>query len=137
VWVTRAGVFVDRMASAWLIRRFIDPDARFKFVRTARYAALAGEARFDMTRGEYTHEGDRCTFEVLCQRFVLTDAGLSDIAEIVHDIDLKDEKFGRAEADGVAAVLRGITETTDDDSLRIASAANVFDGLLAQFRSRS
>jgi hypothetical protein len=137
VWVTRAGVFVDRMASAWLIRRFIDPDARFKFVRTARYTALAGETRFDMPRAEFTHEGDECTFEVLCRRFALTHAGLADIGEIVHDIDLKDDKFGRVEADGIAAVLRGITETIADDSQRIAAAASVFDGLFAQFRSRS
>lgn len=137
VWVTRAGVFVDRMASAWLIRRFIDPDARFKFVRTARYAALAGEIRFDMPRAEFTHEGDACTFEVLCRRFALTHPGLSNIGEIVHDIDLEDDKFARAEADGIAAVLRGLTETTADDSQRIAAAASVFDGLFAQFRSRS
>jgi hypothetical protein len=137
VWVTRAGVFVDRMASAWLIRRFIDPDARFKFVRTARYAALAGETRFDMPRAEFTHDGDACTFEVLCRQFALTHAGLSDIGEIVHDIDLKDDKFARAEADGIAAVLRGLTETTADDSRRLAAAASVFDGLFAQFRSRS
>ena len=71
-WVTRKGVFVDRMASAWLIRRFIDPDARFKFVRRTRYRATPkGELRFDMFEGEFTHEGDRCTFETLLDRFAL------------------------------------------------------------------
>jgi len=135
VWVTRAGVFVDRMASAWLIRRFIDPDARFKFVSSTRYSALDGELRFDMPHGEFTHEGDACTFEVLCRRFGLTDTGLVAIAEIVHDIDLKDDKFQRPEADGVAVVLRGISESAPDDAARIAIASTVFDGLLAQFRS--
>ncbi len=66
-WVSRAGVYVDRIASAWLIRRFIDPKASFRFVAEADRAA-PGELRFDMFEGEYTHEGDRCTFEVLLQR---------------------------------------------------------------------
>ena len=137
VWVTRADIFVDRMASAWLIRRFIDPAARFKFVPGGRYAAQQGEVRFDMPRGEYTHEGDRCTFEVLCQRFGLDAAGLVAIAEIVHDIDLKDDKFGRPEADGIAVVLRGIATGAPDDESRVQIATNVFDGLFAQFAGES
>ena len=136
VWVTRADVFVDRLASAWLIRRFIDSRARFKFVTGVRYAAQPGEVRFDMPRGEYTHEGDRCTFEVLCARFGLRDSGLVAIGEIVHDIDLKDDKFGRSEADGIVAVLRGIREATDADDARLPLAFAVFDGLYAQFRAR-
>jgi hypothetical protein len=136
VWVTRADVFVDRLASAWLIRRFIDPRARFKFVTGVRYAAQPGEIRFDMPRGEYTHEGDRCTFEVLCARFGLRDPGLVAIGEIVHDIDLKDDKFGRSEADGIVAVLRGIREAAETDDARIQLAGPVFDGLYAQFRAR-
>src|SRR6185436_11101921 len=72
-WVTRKGVFIDRIASAWLIRRFIDPDARFKFVAAQGYKPLEGELRFDMYRGEYTHEGDSCTFETLLRRFQLDD----------------------------------------------------------------
>jgi hypothetical protein len=136
VWVTRADVFVDRLASAWLIRRFIDPRAKFKFVTGVRYAPQQGEVRFDMPRGEYTHEGDRCTFEVLCVRFGLRDPGLVAVGEIVHDIDLKDDKFGRSEADGIVAVLRGIREAADADDARLQLAAPVFDGLYAQFRAR-
>jgi hypothetical protein len=136
VWVTRADVFVDRLASAWLIRRFIDPRARFKFVPGVRYAPQPGEIRFDMPRGEYTHEGDRCTFEVLCVRFGLHDAGLTAIGEIVHEIDLKDDKFGRPEVDGIVAVLRGIRDATEEDDARIRLASSIFDGLHAQFRGR-
>lgn len=136
-WVTRADVFVDRLASAWLIRRFIDERARFKFVAGVRYSPQDGEIRFDMPRGEFTHEGDRCTFEVLCTRFGLRDAGLNAIGEIVHDIDLKDDKFGRPEVDGIVAVLRGIRESTPEDDARVQLATAVFDGLYAQFRARS
>jgi len=95
-WVTRTGIHVDRMASAWLIRRFIDPDARFRFV-AIRSTAPTRELRFDMFDGEYTHQGELCTFEVLLARFEIADAALRPIAEIVHDIDLKDEKYGRRE----------------------------------------
>ena len=76
VWVTRKGIHVDRMASAWLIRRFIDPEARFRFVTARGYQPGKDELRFDMFEAEFTHEGDRCTFEVLLQRLKLTDAAL-------------------------------------------------------------
>ena len=94
-WVTRAGIKVDRMASSWLIRRFIDPAARFKFVPAKGYRPQPRELRFDMFEAEFTHEGDRCTFEVLIQRFGLDAPGLRSLAEIVHDVDLKDAKPSR------------------------------------------
>jgi hypothetical protein len=90
--------------------------------------------RFDMFEGEFTHEGDRCTFEVLVDRFVCDDAALRAIAEIVHDIDFKDEKFGRAEAAGIARVIRGIGSMNDDDAARVEAGAGLFDGLYAAFR---
>jgi hypothetical protein len=130
-WVTRAGVFVDRIASAWLIRRFIDPDARFAFVTAARYRPGPDELRFDMFEAEFTHEGERCTFEVLLARFGLHDPALAALGEIVHDIDCKDEKYGRPETAGVAAVLQGIAATTSDDGARIERGATLFDGLYA------
>lgn len=133
-WVTRRGVFVDRIASAWLIRRFIDPAARFTFVDAKGYRPRPGELRFDMYEGEYTHEGEDCTFEVLLTRFALDDASLRAIAEIVHDVDCKDDKFGREEASGVAAVLRGITVTHDDDDARLEAGSALFDGLYASLR---
>ncbi|MFN2564431.1 MAG: chromate resistance protein ChrB domain-containing protein [Gemmatimonadaceae bacterium] len=132
-WVTREGVFVDRIASAWLIRRFIDPEASFKFVAGKSYRAKPGELRFDMYQGEYTHEGDRCTFETLVERFGLgDDPALGAIAEIVHDIDLKDEKFERPEAAGVAVVLGGIARAYRADGDRLRQGSAVFDGLYAQ-----
>ena len=129
IWVTRKGVFVDRIASAWLIRRFIDPEATFRFAAGERARRAAGEFRFDMFEGEFTHVGDRCTFEVLLDRFGLVDQGLQAIAEIVHDIDLKDEKFGRPEAPGVKAMIAGIAEETRDDAERIARGSALFDAL--------
>ena len=134
IWVTRAGVFVDRMASAWLIRRFIDPEASFKFVDVARYQGAPGELRFDMMPGEYTHDGGMCTFEVLVERFKLHDAGLVAIAEVVHDIDLKDEKFARGEAPGIEAVLTGIVNAVADDHARLSAAFPIFDALYDRFR---
>ncbi|MBI2359426.1 MAG: chromate resistance protein, partial [Deltaproteobacteria bacterium] len=82
-WVTRKGIHVDRMASAWLIRRFVDPEAHFKFVPARGYKPETGEVRFDMFEAEFTHEGDRCTFEVLMDRLGLNDPALRPIAEIV------------------------------------------------------
>ncbi|MBR0644938.1 chromate resistance protein [Roseomonas hellenica] len=136
VWVTRRGVYVDRIASAWLIRRFIDPDARFKFVPAKGYVPEQGELRFDMYEGEYTHEGDRCTFEVLLARAGLDDPALTAIGEIVHDIDLKDAKFGRAEASGIARVVDGIAAANKDDTKRIERGSAVLDDLYAVFRAK-
>ena len=131
-WVTRQGVFIDRMASAWLIRRFIDPGARFKFVPARGYRPLPDELRFDMYQGEYSHVGDRCTFETLLDAFGLDDPALVQIGEIVHDIDCKDAKFGRREAAGILAVIQGIALATTDDEERIARGSPIFDGLYGQ-----
>lgn len=136
-WVTRAGVHVDRIASAWLVRRFIDPEATFKFVPPQGYLPEPGEIRFDMERGEHTHEGDECTFEVLVRRFAVAAPGVRAIAEIVHDIDLKDGKFGRPETDGVATAIAGIGLVHRDDSARIAAGTVLFEALLAALGRRS
>ena len=130
-WVTRAGIHVDRIASAWLIRRFIDPEARFRFVPGPRHRPRNGELRFDMFDAEFTHEGDRCTFEVLLDRFALREPALRAIAEVVHDIDMKDERFARPETAGVAAVLDGIAAVAADDARRLELGSVLFDGLHA------
>ena len=91
-WVTHRGVKVDRISTAWFIRRFIDADATLRFVDPDHYTHTEGEIRFDMFEGEFTHEGDLCTFEALLRHLKMKDAALDAIAEIVHDIDLKDEK---------------------------------------------
>jgi hypothetical protein len=135
-WVTRSGVFVDRMASAWLIRRFIDQAATFKFVSVARYQRAQNEFRFDMVPAEYTHDGELCTFEVLVERFKLHDPGLVAIAEVVHDIDLKDDKFSRSEAAGIEAVVTGIVNAVPDDDARLSAAFPLFDALYDRFRKK-
>jgi len=135
-WVTRKGIHVDRIASAWLIRRFIDTDARFKFVVAKGYRPETGELRFDMFDAEFTHEGDLCTFEVLLERCAISDRALRPIAEIVHDIDLKDAKFGRAEMAGLALVINAICTANKEDTARLERAAPLFDDLYEFFRKR-
>ena len=131
VWVTRRGIKVDRIGSAWLIRKAIDPEARFKFVDPAGYEPEPGELRFDMFDGEYTHEGPRCTFETLLARFDLADPALASLGEIVHDVDCKDALFGRAEAAGLAAFIQGLVATTADDASASSVARCMFDALYA------
>jgi len=132
-WVTRANVHVDRMASAWLIRRWVDPEAKFKWVADRNYRPDDREIRFDMYQAEFTHEGDQCTFEVLLGRLELKDAALSAIAEIIHDLDLKDQKFGRKETAGVQQLLAGIVSSQPSDDARIERATNMFDDLYHSF----
>jgi len=136
VWVTRQGVQIDRIASAWLIRRFIDRRARFKFVPGTGYVALPGELRFDMFEGEFTHRGDRCTFEVLLEEAALDDPALAAIGEIIHDIDLKDGKYGREEAAGIRILIAGIASSHNDDSQRLERGAAVFDDLYRSFSGK-
>ncbi len=133
-WVTRRGIKVDRMASAWLIRRFIDPSPEFVFVDPAAYSHSPRELRFDMFEGEFTHEGDKCTFEVLANRVGLEDPGLSALAEIVHDIDLKEPTQRRSETAGVATVIDGIARRHTDDRARLDAAMALFDSLYESLR---
>jgi hypothetical protein len=133
IWVTRVGVHVDRIACAWLVRRFIDRNASFKFVPPKGYTPEPNELRFDMLDAEFTHEGDRCSFEVLMTRAGLDDPALTAIAEIVHDIDLKDAKFAREEAAGIKALINGICADTRDDDERLGRGAAIFDDLYAVF----
>lgn len=135
-WVTRRGIHVDRMASAWLIRRFIDPKAEFKFVEGKIYSPQEGELRFDMFEAEFTHEGDSCTFEVLMKRTHLNDPALQDIAEIVHDIDLKDGKFSREDALGIERLIAGICMVHRDDEARLSRGAAVFEDLYEYFKRK-
>ena len=135
-WVTREGVHVDRIASAWLIRTFIDSGARFEFVAGKGRTLRPGEVRFDMYDAEFTHEGDRCTFEVLLDRAALDEPALRAIGEIVHDIDLKDDKFGREETAGIAGLIAGIVLAHPEDEERLARGAAALDDLYRYFRSK-
>lgn len=136
VWITRKNVFVDRIASAWLITRFIDKKAKFKFIGSKKYAPQKDEVRFDMLEAEFTHQGERCTFETILQGFQIKDKALHQIGEIVHDIDLKDRKFERSEADGLHVLFSGIVTAHQNDKDRIETGAKLLDNLYAYFKSK-
>jgi hypothetical protein len=135
-WVTRSKIFVDRIACGWLIRRFVDKAAVFNFVTVAKYFPKPNEVRFDMFDGEYTHEGDRCTFEVMIQRLQIQDHALEPLAEVVHDIDLKDGKFGRSETDGFNALLTGLVAAHPEDDQRMTEGLRLFDNLYAYYQPK-
>ena len=127
-WMTRRNLHIDRLASAWLIRQFIDKRPRFYFV--AEGQTVEGAIPFDMYDAEFTHHGDDCTFETMLKRFGLdASKGLREIAEIVHDIDLKDDKFHRLEAAGLNAIINGLSETLRNDRKSVQQTGIIFDGL--------
>lgn len=134
MWVTRRNVHVDRIASAWLIRRFIDGDARFKFVKPVGYRRAKGELRFDMYDAEFTHVGASCTFEVLIRAFHLSrDKALAAVAELVHDIDCKDDAFGRSETRETADALEKLYSSHASDEARLEHGGVLFENLYAMF----
>ncbi|MFD5848124.1 chromate resistance protein ChrB domain-containing protein [Streptomyces chartreusis] len=132
-WATRAGIHIDRAACAWLIRRFVDPEAAFVFV--ADPADVPADATpFDMRGVELGHHHDDCSFETIMRRYDLTtDPALQRIAEIVHEADLDDERFDAPEAPGLDAVLRGLSMIGDDEHT-MAVTKPVFDGLYEYYR---
>ena len=133
-WMTRRGVKVDRISSAWLIRRFIDPAATFVFADPNGGPAPSDVVRFDMFEGEFTHDGDLCTFEVLLRASARADdPGLQAISQVVHDLDLKDDRYQRPETSGVAALIQGIIARHTDDERRLAEGATLLDALYAGF----
>ena len=132
----RDGVGRFNIPCAWLVRRFVDPEAQLKFVSAKDYIAEQGEIRFDMFKGEFTHIGDKCSFEVLLDRIALNDSALRAIGEIVHDIDLKDGKFGREQAPGIAHVIAGICASQKEDLARVERGSALFDDAYEYFRKR-
>lgn len=130
-WVTRAGIKVDRMACAWLIRRGIDKRPKFRFVDPAKYTPKKGELRFDMAEGEFTHEGDLCSFEVLCQRFGIRTPAIMRLAEVVHELDIKDGRYGHPETEGLRRMLDGIIGQHARDDARLDAACALFDMFIA------
>src|SRR6266704_3277902 len=127
-WMTRRNLHIDRLAPAWLIKQFIDKRPRFYFV--AEGANVEGAIPFDMYGAEFTHHGEDCTFETLLKRFGLSGSkALHEIAEIVHDIDLKDAKFHRLEAAGLNASINGLSATVRDDRKLLQQCSAIFDGL--------
>jgi len=130
VWVTRKKPFIDRMASAWLIKRFIDKSAAFDFIDEKDMDDVGkGSIVFDMRGGEFTHIGDLCTFEVLVKSFGFKDKSLKKMSEIVHDLDMKDEKYKASEAKGLEDILIGIRKTAKDDREALDKGMQVFEML--------
>src|SRR6266850_2326633 len=134
-WVTRPRPHIDRIASAWLIKRFCDPDAKFTFADAAD-AARKG-IPFDVLGAEFGHHAEDCTFETLVKRFGLKDRRAKVIAEIVHEADLHDGKFTRNEATGVDLAVRALAEATPDDDELLTRGMAMFDGLYAVLKSKT
>ena len=131
-WATRAGVHIDRAACAWLIRRFVDPDAAFVFV--ADPADVPEDATpFDMRGVELSHHGSDCTFETILRRHDLTDPVLWRLAQIVHEADIDDALYDAPEAAGLDVALRGLSLVGTDEQT-LAVSAVVFDGLYEFYR---
>lgn len=128
-WVTRRRPGVDRMASAWLIRQFIDPEAVFAFVDSP----AASDVPFDMYSGGFGHRGGLCTFEVLCEAFRIKAAPVARIAQIVHDLDLKENKYGAPEAAVIGRIIDGLRALHADDAALLAHGIGMFDALARSF----
>jgi hypothetical protein len=128
LWVTRPRPGIDRIASAWLIRRFIDPAARFDFVTDHR-TAPADALPFDMSEVEFSHHGGHCTFETLSERFGIRDRGVSRIAAIVHDLDLKDDRFGSPETPTIGGLIQGLQRANSDDHVLLDRGMALFEAL--------
>jgi hypothetical protein len=138
VWVTRPRPGVDRFASAWLITRFIDPDAQFAFAADPKVHPKA--VPVDMFGGGFGHQGDSCTFEVLQRRFGIIDPAVRRIGEIVHDLDLKEARFRAPHAAGIGVVVEGLRAAFADDSELLRQGMILFDALyrgLEPSKSRS
>lgn len=128
VWVTRRGVGVDRIASAWLIQRFIDPRPRFRFVDPDRYLHQRRELRFDMADGEFTHEGDLCSFETLLLRSnVDVDKKLERVAMIIHDLDIEDGRYDLPQTKAVAETIRDLCARFERDEDRVEAGSKYLD----------
>jgi hypothetical protein len=132
LWVTRPRPGVDRMASAWLIRRFIDGQAQFGFA-VDRNAVAADTIPFDMFGVEFSHQGEGCTFETLCTVFQIDEPAVSRLAAIVHDLDLKDGRFGVPEATTVGAIIEGLQFAFADDEALLSQGITLFDSLYRSF----
>lgn len=132
-WVTRRGILVDRMACAWFIRRFLDAAARFRFAAPP-HGLRAGETGFDMPGGEFSHEAGGCSLETLIAKTGIRDAALTRIAEIVHELDLRDGQFARPETAGVEQILSGIVAAHPDDQGRLERGLVLFDDLYRSWK---
>ena len=132
LWVTRKRPFIDRMASAWLIKRFIDRDPAFGFVEESRLVHLDKRTvAYDILDGEFTHVGDLCTFEVMLRAFQLKDKALDSIGEIIHQLDLNDEKYRNPAAEGLKEILDGVRRSAGDDLQALEKGMDIIEMLYA------
>ncbi|HEV2982988.1 MAG TPA: chromate resistance protein ChrB domain-containing protein [Vicinamibacterales bacterium] len=131
-WVTRRRPGVDRMASAWLIRHFVDPKAVFAFVDKP----MESDVPFDMYAGGFGHRGGLCTFEVLCEEFGITAPPDARIAQIVHDLDLKEQKYSAPEAAVIGRMVDGLRAVHADDAALLENGIGMFDALARSFETK-
>jgi hypothetical protein len=134
-WVTRPRPHIDRIASAWLIKRFIDTEAQFVFAPPAEFPEDA--IAFDSPGVELSHHGEDCTFETLVKRARLRDRRLVRLAEVVHEADLRDGKFAHEEARGIDAAVRALLAASSDDHTVLAQGMALFEGLYANTSRRA
>ena len=131
LWATRRGCHVDRTACIWLVRRFVDQGASFAFFGDPSEAP-AGAELFDVVGARLSHRGEDCSFETFLKEYDLAgDPVLREIAEIVHDADLRDERYGRPEAEGLDAIIRGMQMALQDDKILTRHTDPLYDGLYA------
>ena len=133
IWLTRPRPGVDRMSSAWLIRRFVDPKARFVFGDPKREPETVP---FDTFEAEFGHHGTNCTFETLCQRFAIDDAAIQHIGRIVHDLDLKESKYKEADAETVGRLVEGLRRAHHDDEALLRAGMDLFEALYQSLAAR-
>lgn len=129
LWATRRGCHVDRTACVWLIKRYVDPAAEFHFLEDPLEEAPEGAELFDVAGARLSHHGDDCSFETFLKEYDLRDPVLAEIAEIVHDADLMDEKYGRPESEGLDAVVRGMQLVQPDDEALTRHTHILYEGL--------
>jgi hypothetical protein len=132
-WVTRPSPFVDRLASAWLIRRFIDQGASFLFLPEEEIKARDDLLSFDVAGGDFTHHQDLCTFEALIERFGLSNPALRRLAEIIHDLDLKDDRYANPATPGVEMVIGGIRDQGRSDQELLEQGMLIFEALYVSY----
>lgn len=134
LWVTRPRCHVDRTACAWAIRRFIDPSATFAFGPDLEGAHALGGTPFDIRGAELGHHQGRCSFESLLLKYRLDDPALRELAEVVHEADIDDDRFHTPEASGLDAIIRGLGQVIEDDLELFVITDRVYDGLHAWFQ---
>jgi hypothetical protein len=132
MWLTRPRPEIDRVGSAWLIHKFIDPNAKFVFANTP--AEFPKAIPYDMFEVEFSHHGDQCTFETLIQRFGIRDRAVLRLAEFIHDADVEDDKFHRIEGFGVEQIFKGWAKKGLTDQDILSKGFECFDALYAQFK---